>query len=106
MRVLRMHLHLDADQDGVGRFPVKQANLKRMGLLMMDHDDKEVLVPYKIFSKSEVLQEIQKLGKDSDWSDHKPVLRVRASANRRSFLARLDRCLDGKFCQSCHGPTE
>ncbi|PHJ25781.1 wd g-beta repeat-containing protein [Cystoisospora suis] len=71
----RMHLNLEADQDGVGRLTVKQANLKRMGLLVSDQDT-EILVPYKIFSKNEVFQEIQKLGKDSDWSDHKAVLRM------------------------------
>lgn len=64
------------DQDGVGGFAVKPSNMKSMGLLMEDPEGNEVPVPYRRFTKADVLHEIQNLGKDSDWAEHKAVLRV------------------------------
>ncbi|CBZ54478.1 putative hypothtetical protein, conserved [Neospora caninum Liverpool] len=72
----RMKPVLLPDQDGVGGFAVKPSNMKSMGLLMEDPEGNEVPVPYRRFTKADVLHEIQNLGKDSDWAEHKAVLRV------------------------------
>ncbi|KEP67285.1 UNVERIFIED_CONTAM: hypothetical protein HHA_223258 [Hammondia hammondi] len=63
-------------QDGVGGLAVKASNVESMGLVLEGADGSKVPVPYKMFAKADVLEEIRNLGKDSDWAEHKSVLRV------------------------------
>ncbi|EPT26847.1 hypothetical protein TGME49_223258 [Toxoplasma gondii ME49] len=72
----RMQPILMPGQDGVGGLAVKASNIKSMGLVLEGANGNEVPVPYKVFAKADVLQEIRNLGKDSDWAEHKSVLRV------------------------------
>ncbi|PFH35872.1 WD domain, G-beta repeat-containing protein [Besnoitia besnoiti] len=72
----RMPPVLSPEQDGISGFPVKAENMRSMGLVLEDEYGNATPVPYKAFSKSDVLQQIQRLGKDSDWAEHKSVLRA------------------------------
>lgn len=61
--------------DGITGLMVRRQNLKRMGLLTTNGNDGSP-VAFKMFQKKAVLQEIAKRGKDSDWNDHKAVIKA------------------------------
>ena len=64
--------------DGITGFLVRRHNLTRMGLVR-DEVSGTAPLPFKAFPKKAVLQEIAKRGKDSDWTDHKAIIKVRKS---------------------------
>lgn len=61
--------------DGITGVLVRRQNFKRMGLLADESPDSPLL-PFKIFSKKAVLQEIARKGKDSDWTDHRSIIKA------------------------------
>ncbi|CDJ36401.1 uncharacterized protein EMH_0083320 [Eimeria mitis] len=74
-----IRIHLSSGIDGIMGVLVRKQNLKRMGLLE-DEGSESVLRPFKSFSKKAILQEIGKRGKDSDWTEHKAILKVQPSS--------------------------
>ncbi|CDJ49242.1 hypothtetical protein, conserved, putative [Eimeria brunetti] len=70
-----VRIHISAGIDGIMGVLVRKQNLKRMGLL--DNTGSESgLTPFKRFSKKAILQEIGKKGKDSDWTEHKAIIKA------------------------------
>ncbi|OEH78962.1 putative hypothtetical protein, conserved [Cyclospora cayetanensis] len=69
-----LRIQLLGGLDGIMGVMVRKQNLKRMGLLLSDGPDCRLL-PFKHFPKKDVLQEIASRGNESDWTDHKTVIK-------------------------------
>ncbi|XP_026190880.1 uncharacterized protein LOC34617411 [Cyclospora cayetanensis] len=70
-----LRIQLLGGLDGIMGVMVRKQNLKRMGLLLSDGPDCRLL-PFKHFPKKDVLQEIASRGNESDWTDHKTVIKA------------------------------
>lgn len=70
-----LSIKLSPGLDGITGFSVRRQNMKRMGLVLESSSD-SVPVAFKTFQKKAVLQEIAKRGKESDWNEHKAVIKA------------------------------
>ncbi|CDI86721.1 hypothtetical protein, conserved, putative [Eimeria praecox] len=70
-----IRIHLSSGLDGIMGVLVRKQNLKRMGLLEGEGSECS-LSPFKSFSKKAIIQEIGKRGKDSDWTEHKAIIKA------------------------------
>ncbi|KAL8430125.1 hypothetical protein ACSSS7_006118 [Eimeria intestinalis] len=61
--------------DGVTGVLVRKCNLERMGLVLKN-GVANPLVPFKTFQKKAILQDIAKRGKESDWNEHKAIIKA------------------------------
>ncbi|KAL8270028.1 hypothetical protein Esti_006061 [Eimeria stiedai] len=61
--------------DGVTGVLIRKCNLERMGLALKDGATNP-LVAFKTFQKKAVLQDIAKRGRDSDWNEHKAIIKA------------------------------
>ncbi|KAL8433640.1 hypothetical protein Efla_005279 [Eimeria flavescens] len=61
--------------DGITGILIRKSNLKRMGLLS-ESEEECLLVAAKTFQKKAVLQDIARRGKESDWNDHKALIKA------------------------------
>ncbi|CEM18576.1 unnamed protein product [Vitrella brassicaformis CCMP3155] len=65
---------LEEGMEGVGEFFVNSSNFVRMGLVPADEPESEPLA-FKYFTKQEAMQEVQRVGFNSDWHEHSDVLK-------------------------------